>query len=68
MRPTPFATEYTISMLEDDLMDALPGNRILSAEPGKFVFAHHNGVSPTTLQQSVLRAISEHVQTHRSII
>jgi hypothetical protein len=67
MRPTPFATEYTISMLEDELMEALPGNKVLSAAPDQFAFAHQNGHT-TPLMRSIMQAISEHVHTHRIVI
>ncbi|GAA4340048.1 hypothetical protein [Flaviaesturariibacter amylovorans] len=63
VRQTPFATEYNLSMLSDELLEALPGNRILSSHPGQFAFLDTNGGKPTHLMQKLLQSIAEHVST-----
>ena len=63
VRPTPFATEYTITMAHEDLLEALPSQKILSTETGSFAFVNHTSEAPTSLMKVILQALAEHVQT-----
>ncbi|RYY98392.1 MAG: hypothetical protein EOO11_08185 [Chitinophagaceae bacterium] len=63
VRQTPFATEYNLSMLSEELQEALPSTRVLSSRPGQFAFLDSNGGKPTRLMQQLLQSISEHVST-----
>ena len=38
VRTTPFFTEYTLNNFHEELIELLPGNKILSQSPGHFVF------------------------------
>ena len=62
VRPTPFATEYTITMLPDDLLEQLPSPKILSVTIGQFAFVEHMLPQPTALMKEILKALAEHVQ------
>lgn len=62
VRPTPFATEYTITMLHDDLLDELPSQKILATTSGQLAFVAHSLEQPTKLMKEILKALAEHVQ------
>jgi len=61
VRTTPFHTEYTLNNFDDELLDLLPGNKILSHSPGHFVFQNASSDSPTLLMTSIIKAVSEHM-------
>jgi hypothetical protein len=61
MRKTPFFYEYTLDFAPE-LMDQLPGNKIISTSPDHFVFHHASTVSNTALMQAVLHAVASHLQ------
>lgn len=63
VRPTPFFTEYQLSMLDEDVLKQLPDNRILSSSPEHYVFASHNSSAPQDLMNEIIRSIADHVQT-----
>ena len=63
VRPTPFATEYTITMAHDDLLDDLPSNKILATGTGSFAFVNHDVIHSTPLMQTILVALADHVKT-----
>ncbi|MDB5195655.1 MAG: hypothetical protein JWP88_25 [Flaviaesturariibacter sp.] len=63
VRPTPFATEYTITMLHDELLEELPSKKILSTTTGQFAFVEHSLEEPTDLMKAMIGALAEHVQT-----
>jgi len=63
VRTTPFFTEYILNNISEELMELLPGNKIVSAAPEQFVFqgaaAGHSGV----LMEAIIGAVREHLQT-----
>lgn len=62
VRPTPFATEYSITMLHDDLLEELPSQKIMVSTTGQIAFANYSLEQPTILMNEIIRALSEHVQ------
>lgn len=63
VRSTPFATEYTITMLHEELLEELPSKKILSTSNDHFVFVNHSLEEPTLLMKEIVRALADHVQT-----
>ena len=63
VRPTPFFTEYHLSMLDENILNQLPDNRILSSSPTHFVFAGHSLNASKVLMNEMIRSIADHVQT-----
>jgi hypothetical protein len=63
VRPTPFATEYTITMAHEDLLEVLPSQKILSTERGSFAFVNPASKAPTALMTAILQALADHVET-----
>jgi hypothetical protein len=63
VRQTPFFAEYTLSMLPDEIMHLLPGNKIISTSPNQLVFANATLDESCELMNAILRAVSEHLQT-----
>ncbi|MCW3073740.1 MAG: hypothetical protein JWP69_809 [Flaviaesturariibacter sp.] len=61
VRPTPFATEYKITMVHDDLLDELPSQKILHTSTGQFAFVNHTLDQPTLLMQVILKALEEYL-------
>jgi hypothetical protein len=61
VRKTPFFTEYTLTNIDDALIDILPSNKIISASPEHFVF-HNSTTTNSELMQEIIRAVTEHLQ------
>ena len=60
VRTTPFFTEYTLANFNDELLQALPSNKIISRDGGHFTFQNADG-APTPLMDSIIKAVSEHL-------
>ncbi len=63
VKTTPFFTEYQLSMLDEEILNQLPDNRILSSSPAHFVFASHNTKASKDLMDEMIRTIADHMQT-----
>jgi hypothetical protein len=63
VRQTPFFMEYTLSMLPDEVMALLPGNKIISTGPNQLIFANATLDESNQLMKEVLNAVSFHLQT-----
>lgn len=63
VRDTPFFTEYSISMLDDDLMQQLPGAKIVSSAPNQFTFLNIPAQDQSPLMECIIHAVSQHLQT-----
>lgn len=63
VRSTPFFTEYTLNHLNEDLLERLPGNKILSHSPGHFVFQNASSENSVLLMNAIIKAVSEHLHT-----
>jgi hypothetical protein len=63
VRTTPFFTEYQLSMLDEEVLNQLPDNRILSSSPAHFVFASQNSNASKDLMNEMIQSIADHVQT-----
>jgi len=61
VRTTAFLTEYTLNNFNEDLLELLPGNKILSRSPGHFVFQNVSPGNSTELMNSIIKAVSEHM-------
>ena len=61
VRSTPFLTEYTLNNFDEQLLELLPGNKILSRSPGHFVFQNASTENSTDLMNAIIKAVSEHM-------
>ena len=61
VRNTPFFTEYTLNF-EEELMELLPGNKIISTSSDHFIFQHASSEDSSPLMQEIINAVSQHSQ------
>ena len=61
VRSTPFHTEYTLNNFDDELLELLPGNKILSKSPGHFIFQNTAPENSSDLMNAIIKAVSEHL-------
>jgi hypothetical protein len=61
VRTTPFFTEYTLNF-EEELMEILPGNKIISTSSDHFTFQHASSGESSPLMQEIIKAVSQHSQ------
>ena len=62
VRTTAFFTEYTLNF-DEELMQLLPGNKIISTSPEHFIFQHASSSETSPLMKEIIRAVSQHAQT-----
>lgn len=58
VRTTPFFREYTLNF-DEELLELLPANKIISTGPGKFIFQHATEQEYNPFAREVIRAVSE---------
>lgn len=63
VRTTPFFTEYSINMLDDELMQQLPGNKIVSTATNQLAFMNTSPKEVSPLMECILTAVANHLQT-----
>lgn len=63
VRETPFHKEYTLNMLDERLLHLLPSDKIISPEPGQFVFQNSELEEPSELMTQIIKAITEHMHS-----
>lgn len=63
VRETPFHTEYKITMLDHNVMDMLPADKIISPAPGTFFFANTLIKDYSALMKEIIQAISRHIHS-----
>lgn len=61
VRTTPFFTEYTLDF-DEELMELLPGNKIISTSSDHFTFQHASSLEVTPLMREIIGAVSQHSQ------
>jgi hypothetical protein len=63
VRQTAFHTEYKISLQSEELSRLLLSDKIISAEPGIFVFANASVKEYNELMKQILAAVSLHIHS-----
>lgn len=63
VRTTPFFTEYSLNNCNEDLLELLPGNKIVSKSNGQFIFQNASSGNSTSLMNAIIKAIAEHMHT-----
>jgi hypothetical protein len=63
VRTTAFLTEYTLNNFSEDLLQLLPGNKILSQSRGHFVFQNASSENSMVLMNAIIKAVAEHMQS-----
>jgi hypothetical protein len=61
VRTTPFLTEYTLNNFNEELLQLLPGNKIVSRSPDHFVFQNAAPENSGVLMDAIIKAVSEHM-------
>ena len=61
IRTTPFFTEYTLNNFNEELLEMLPGNKILSRSPGHYVFQNASPNHSSELMNAIIKAVKEHL-------
>ena len=58
------AIDYDLpaSTSNEELLELLPGNKILSQAPGHYVFQNASSENSTVLMNAIIKAVSEHMQ------
>lgn len=62
VRTTPFYTEFTLKNFNEELIHLLPGTKILSQNPGHFVFENASADNSLALMNAIIKAVAEHMQ------
>jgi hypothetical protein len=60
VRTTPFFTEYTLNF-DEELLQELPGNKIISTSANHFIFQHASSNELSPLMKEILAAVSQHI-------
>jgi hypothetical protein len=60
---TPYHTEYKISMMDDDIMSLLPGNKVISTSLSQFSFPNTPSHTYSELMKIIIREITAHIHT-----
>ena len=63
VRSTAFLTEYILINFDEELLELLPGNKILSHSPGHYVFQNASSKNSTALMNAIIKAVSEHMHS-----
>ncbi|MBD0332670.1 MAG: hypothetical protein ICV66_08440 [Chitinophagaceae bacterium] len=63
VQTTPSYKEFHISMMDEDLAELLPQNKIISIEPDHYVFKHPCIDNKKDLMEILLDTVSKHMQT-----
>ena len=66
VRTTPFFTEYTLNSCNEDLLQLLPGNKIVSKSNGQFIFQNTTPENSIVLMNAIIKAIAEHMHTTKA--
>ena len=66
MRSTPFFTEYVLGMMDENLMELLPGNKIISTAADHFLFPNAEPIHSRSLMNDIISAVAGHLTTVRS--
>jgi hypothetical protein len=66
VRSTSFCTEYTLSYFNEELLQLLPGNKILSYHADHFVFQNASDESSTLLMNTIIKAVAEHMHATKA--
>ena len=61
VRNTPFYVEYTLTNFNEELLEKLPGNKIISKENGHYTFQNANSEHSEPLMKSIINAVAEHL-------
>ena len=61
VRTTPFFTEYTLNNFNEELLQLLPGNKILSRAPDHYVFQNATSENSSELMNAIIKAVVEHL-------
>lgn len=62
VRETHFHTEYLLNMLDGQLEDQLPSNKLYQSGQGKITFTQSVNHPETSLMQIIAEAVAEHLQ------
>lgn len=63
VRTTPFFSEYTLINFDEELLQLLPGNKIISTKSGHFTFQHADSENLTPIMEGIIKAVANHLQT-----
>ena len=61
VRNTPFYVEYTLTNFNEELLQKLPGNKIISKEQGHYTFQNATPEHSEALMKSIIKVVSEHM-------
>lgn len=64
VKTTPFLTEYILSNFDEDLLELLPSNKILSTGADHFVFQNATQNYSMELMKEIIRAVAEHLEVN----
>lgn len=62
VRETPFFTEYSVQISEEEVAAQLPNNKIVSAYKGNLIFSDSTAQNSSALMDELLHAILGHIR------
>jgi hypothetical protein len=66
VRTSPLFIEYILAHLDADLLELLPGNRIISPSPNDFFFPNASSQHSLALMKCIIKAVAVHMQEVKS--
>ena len=60
---TPYHTEYKISMMDNDMMSLLPGDKVISTSTNQFSFPNTPSHTYSELMKIIITEIAGHIHT-----
>lgn len=63
VRTTPFFTEYSITIFDDELQELLPNNKVISTSANSFTFSDSTSENAPQLMNGIIKAIAGHVHS-----
>ena len=63
VRDTPFYTEYSIQIADEEVAAQLPNNKIISAYKDNYIFTDSTSRNSAALMNELIHAVSDHMRT-----
>jgi hypothetical protein len=63
VRSTPFFTEYSVQISDEDVAAQLPNNKIVSSLKDSYVFSDSTSRNSAALMDELIHAIAGHIRT-----
>lgn len=63
VRDTPFYTEYSVQISDEEVAAQLPNNKIVSSYQDNYIFSDSTSQNSSALMEELIHAIAGHIRT-----